>query len=157
MGVGQYAARKHRRQTYIAAIASTDTLVGEFRATRPILKLYCHNNVRELSLEIWVGQHISGSLPCLRTGSDVGYTALRIQRDSMPEQEATWMYALHDEVTGPKTSQRSETIKELSAASRYRIGVMIYNVGQRYMTFDLTHAAERIAWVADHCGVKYED
>jgi hypothetical protein len=25
------------------------------------------------------------------------------------------------------------------------------------MTFDLTDAAERVAWVAEHCGVKDED
>jgi hypothetical protein len=40
------------------------------------------------------------------------------------------------------------------ATTHYQVGVMLYKVGRRYMTFDVTDATERLAWVADHCGVK---
>lgn len=146
--------RKNQRQTYVAAIAASDTVVGRNRTTRPILRLYCHNNVREVGLEIHVGQQIDGTLPGVTRGSSVGYTQLLIQRDSQPEQKAAWLYHLNKQVMGPDKRGQSDAIKELSAASQYRVGVPIYKIGRRYMTFDVADVAERLAWVADHCGVK---
>jgi hypothetical protein len=149
--------RKNRRQTYLAAISAIDTVVGEFKATRPILKLYCHNNARQVGLEIFVGQQIHGSLPHLMSGSHVGFAELRIQRDSQPEQKAKWLYDLDKQVMGPTAHDQHATIEELVASTNYRMGVMLYKIGRRYMTFNVTDAAERLAWVADHCGVKSKD
>jgi hypothetical protein len=149
--------QKNRRQTYLAAMGASDSVVGEFRTTRPILKLYCHNNVRQIGLEIWVGQQINGSLPGLTTGSHVGWTELRVQRDSQPEEKAKWLYDLDRQVMGPDAKHQGQAIEELAAAGQYRVGVMIYKVGRRYMTFDVTDAAERVTWVAEHCGVKGKD
>ena len=87
----------------------------------------------------------------------MGFTELRIQRDSQPEQKAKWLYDLDKQVMGPSAHDQHETIEELVATSHYRVGVMLYKIGRRYMTFDLTHAAERLAWVVDHCGVKGKD
>jgi hypothetical protein len=149
--------QKNRRQTYLAAISASDTVVGEFKATRPILKLYCHNNARQVGLEIYVGQQIHGSLPYLTSGSHVGFTELRIQSDSQPEQKAKWLYDLDKQVMGPTTHDQHETIEKLVATTHYRVGVMLYKIGRQYMTFDVTDAAERLAWVTDHCGVKTKD
>jgi hypothetical protein len=149
--------KKNRRQTYLAAIAATDTVVGKYRTTRPILKLYCHNTVKQVGLEIWVGQQISGSLPGVAVGSHVGYTELRIQRDSQPEEKAKWLYDLDKDVMGPDMKHQHETIEQLVGTPQYRVGVPLYKIGLRYMTFDLTEAAERLAWVADHCGVKVKE
>jgi len=149
--------RKNRRQTYLAAISASDTVVGEFKATRPILKFYCHNNARQVGLEIYVGQQIQGSLPYLTSGSHVGYTELRVQRDSQPERKAKWLYDLDKQVMGPTAHDQHETIEQLVATSQYRVGVMLYKIGRQSMTFDLTDAAERVAWVGDHCGVKPKD
>jgi hypothetical protein len=146
--------RKNRRQTYVAAIAASDTIAGSFRTTRPMLKIYCHDNVRQVGLEVWVGQQIHGSLPGLTSGSHVGYTDLRTQRDSLPEQKAKWLYDLDKQVMGPDGKGRAKTIEELRAGGQYRVGVMLYKIGRRYTTFDLTDAGERVAWVADHCGAK---
>jgi hypothetical protein len=80
--------RKNRRQTYLAAISASDTVVGEFKATRPILKLYCHNNARQVDLEIFVGQQIHGSLPYLTSGPNVRL-ARGIHRASHPARQPT--------------------------------------------------------------------
>jgi len=58
---------------------------------------------------------------------------------------------------GPDTKGQHEAIEELVAASHYRLGVMIYKVGRRLHDFDVTDAGERLAWVADHCGVRAKD
>jgi hypothetical protein len=87
----------------------------------------------------------------------VGFTELRIQRDSQPEQKAKWLYDLHKQMMGPTTHDQHETIEQLAATTQYRVGVMVYKIGRRYMTFDVTDAAERLAWVAEHCGVKAKD
>jgi hypothetical protein len=64
---------------------------------------------------------------------------------------------LDRQVMGPGVRHQREAIEELAAAGQYRVGVMIYKVGRRYMTFDVTDAAERVTWVAEHCGVKGKD
>jgi hypothetical protein len=146
--------RKNRRQTYVAGLAASDTIIGKFRTTRPFLRIYCHNTVKRVGLEIWVGQQIDGSLPGVGVGSAVGRTKLRIQRDSQPEQMANWLFELRKQVMGPDTRAQPATLQELVATNQYRVGVQLYGVGLRYVTFDVTDAAERLAWVADHCGVK---
>jgi hypothetical protein len=146
--------QKNRRQTYVALLPASDTVVGDFKTTRPILRLYCHNNVRQVGLEVLVGQQIHGSLPYIASGSHIGWTELKIQRDSEPEQKAKWLYDLDKQVMGPDVREQHKTIEKLVAATHYRVGVMLYKIGRRYMTFDVTDAAERLAWVTDHCGVK---
>jgi hypothetical protein len=65
---------------------------------------------------------------------------------SQPEQKAKWLYDLDKQVMGPDPHDQHKTIEALAATGRDRVGVPIYMVGRRYMTFDLTDAAERVAF-----------
>jgi hypothetical protein len=146
--------RKGRRQTFWAAVAAGDSVIGKYRTTRPVLQLFCHSNIKKVGLQIQTGQLISGRYPSPLTGSRVGRTGVLIQRDDGQEQQAGWLFHMDTHVIGPDENNQGKTVEEAVAAGRYRLGVMLNPVGRRYMEFDLTGIAERVEWVASHCGAK---
>jgi hypothetical protein len=144
--------RKNRRQHFWAYVVAKDSIVGKYRATRPVLKLHCDNDRKRLGIQIWTGQFTPGGVISLM--NHTGRTRVIIQHDDQPAREAVWWAQTKDYVIAPFLDDGAKAVEELLASRRYRIGVFVDSVGRQDTEFDVTGAAEQAARLTSQCRAK---
>jgi hypothetical protein len=149
----------NRRQTWWAAVAANDTLLGRYRATRPVLQLYCASDTKRVELIVLLGQPATLSVNVEKRGGKrymVDRAAIMLGRDEQPVRVTGWLYDRKNDRVGPdEGKQLDETLADVIAARRYRLGVRLLDMKEpSYAVFEVDGVAERLAWLRERCGAK---
>ena len=148
---------KNRRQGWWAAVAASDTLVGRYRATRPVLQLYCASDRERIGLVVLLGQPAELKVNVEKRGGKqylVNRAAVSLGRDDQPTRVTGWLHDHEKHRILPDEGKRlDEALADLTAARRYRLGVRLLDMKETsWAVFELDGVAERMAWLREHCG-----
>jgi hypothetical protein len=152
-------AVKNRRQIWWAVVAASDTVVGRYQATRPVLQLFCGSDTRRVELVVILGQPAELSVNVERRGQKrymVDRAAVTLQRDEQPARAAGWLYDTKNHRVGPEEgAQLDETLADLLTARRYRVGLRLFDMKEpSHTVFEVDGLARQLEWVRHHCGAK---
>jgi hypothetical protein len=152
-------AVKNRYQTWWAAVAANDTIVGKYEATRPVLQLYCGTKNRQVEVLVLLGQAADISVHSEQRGRNhylVHRAVIMLGRDDQPMRVAAWLHDHKKDRVGPEEgAQLDEALADLVAARRYRFGVRLFDMKEpSYAVFELDGVAQHLTWLRERCDAK---